>query len=308
MLGSIIGDYIGSRYEFENHRSKDFPLFNDSCFFTDDTILTVATMDALLNKMPYEVCYKYWGNKYSKNSTFSNKQRKYKSGFGQSFHAWLLNKDNNPYNSYGNGSAMRVAPVAYAYSLSCPIETIHIEAAKSAAVTHNHSEGIYGAQATAGMVYNALQTSIAEMGDFNTSMCKFLDLCYINGYTDHYRGVETPYRGSLLGDDLEVISKTYKFDVTCQGTVPLAFNCFVNSTSFEDAIRNAVMVGGDTDTLCAIVGGIAEAFYGIPNAIKSPILNQLSLEMRLIVDEFYDVFVTQKQKIDTLDSNGFYIK
>jgi len=197
---------------------------------------------------------------------------------------------------------MRVSPVAWAYDTKheLSISDVIKEAGESASVTHDHAKGVAGAVMTATLIYIARTC--------NGDMEKFKNNINVEAFRKYYGDVEYKYSGDLLNDKLEDISKTYKFDVTCQGTVPLAYNCFVNSMGFEDAIRNAVMVGGDTDTLCAIVGGIAEAFYGIPDDITEATLSRLDPIMKLVITKFYEKFVFNEETKKDLDNNGFYHK
>jgi len=230
MLGAIVGDIVGSVHEFDNHRSKDFPLFQKSSRFTDDTILTIATADALMTDRDFAAKYRSYGKKYT-------------SSYGARFSSWIHNDSEGPYNSFGNGSAMRVSPVAWLYD----DESRVLETAKATAeVTHDHPEGIKGAQATAIAIYWAR-----------------------NGVPRNRirRDLETQfgYDTSISVDELQ---KTYQYNETCQRTVPEAFRCFYEATDFEDAIRNAISIGGDSDTLAAITGSIAEAKWGVPTEIR----------------------------------------
>lgn len=241
MLGAIVGDIIGSVYEWENIKTKAFSLFTDKCFFTDDTVMTLAVADALLNggtTADFASSMKRLGELYPD------------SGYGSKFYSWLFSDDKQPYNSWGNGSAMRVAPCAwYAQSL---VEA-EVLAERSASVTHNHPEGIKGAQATAAAIFLAREgKSKAEIKE------------YIEGRF-----------GYDLSRTLDEIRPVYKFNESCQETVPEAIIAFLESSDFEDAIRNAISLGGDSDTLAAITGGIAEAAYGIPTEIKLRALSYL---------------------------------
>jgi len=232
LYGAMIGDVVGSKYEFHNIRHKDFPLFSKGCSFTDDTVMTVAVANALLNtktraELPAAMVeeMQLLGRKYP----FPQ------GGYGGRFASWLRSHDPQPYRSFGNGSAMRVSACAiYAGTLEEALEL----AAVSAAVTHDHPEGIKGAQATAAAIYLAINGSSREE---------------IRAYTEaHFY----PLRESI-----DEIRRTYTFNETCQGTVPQSIIAFLESESFEDAIRNAVSIGGDTDTVAAITGSIAWPFY-----------------------------------------------
>ncbi len=250
MVGAIAGDVIGSIYEHRPIKNKDFPLFGQDCRFTDDTVLTVAIADAILNNRPYDESLRNIGRRYLQ------------AGYGKSFFHWLITEDSQPYNSWGNGSAMRVSAVGFAFSSQ---EDVLLQAKMTAAVTHNHPEGIKGAQATALAIFQArmgfgkeqIRTRIAE--EFN-------------------------YELNRTVDD---IRPTYSFDISCQGTVPEAIIAFLDSVSYEDAIRNAVSLGGDSDTLACITGGIAEAFYGgVPDDIRNQALDRLPPDLCEIVDNF----------------------
>lgn len=225
MLGSVIGDIIGSTYEFKNAGRYDFDPFPPGSDFTDDTVLTLAIADAILSKRSYdEVIHEYAVN-------YPNR------GYGLSFRKWIHMDNPRPYGSFGNGSAMRVSPVGWAFE---SLEKTIGEARKSAECTHNHPEGIKGAEAAASAVFLARRgSSKKEIRDFIVK--RF-----------HYR----------LDRTLEEIKPYYDFNETCQQTVPEALTCFLESDDFEDAIRKAIWLGGDSDTLACITGGIAEAFYG----------------------------------------------
>ena len=254
MLGAIAGDMIGSVYEFDNRRSKDFPLFTEATTFTDDTILSVAVADVLLHGGDYAKAFKAYYWRYP-NPTGS---------YGARFHQWAAAPTLTPYNSWGNGSAMRVSPVGFA---GTSLDAVLQEAEKTAAVTHNHPEGIKGAQATAAAIFLARQgTAKADIRDFITEQF---------GYNLHRT--------------VDEIRPTYSFNESCQGTVPEAIVAFLDATDFEDAIRNAVSLGGDSDTLTCITGGIAEAFYGdIPEHIRQPVSERLDEPLREVVAAFRD--------------------
>jgi len=224
ILGAIAGDIIGSPYEFNNVKSLDFELFTNDTFFTDDSVLTVATMYALLRQTGYAKAYQRFGRNYPHR------------GYGGNFKKWLSANNPEPYNSWGNGSAMRVSPVGW-YCDS--IDDVLAEAKKSAEVTHNHPEGVKGAQAAAAAVY------LARTGKSKDEIKRFI--------VDSF--------GYDLNRTIDEIRPAYQFDVSCQGTVPEAIIAFLESTGYENAVRLAVSIGGDSDTLAAITGGIAEAFY-----------------------------------------------
>jgi len=250
ILGAITGDIIGSVYEFHNVKSTDFDLFRERTTFTDDSVLTFATMDALLRQKSYVQTYQSFGRKYPNR------------GYGGNFHYWIHASEPKPYNSWGNGSAMRVSPVGwYAQSIEEAME----EAKKSAEVTHDHPEGIKGAQATAAAVF------LARTGKSKDEIKSFI------AQTFHYN----------LDRTVDEIRPDYEFDESCQGTVPEAIIAFLESADYENAIRLAISIGGDSDTVACITGGIAEAFYKtIPEYIVDNVLKILPEELIGIVEEF----------------------
>lgn len=250
MIGSIAGDIIGSVYEVRPHKSKEFPLFVRSCRFTDDTVLTVAVAEAILTGRPYVETIRERGRRHPD------------AGYGGTFKQWLRSDAYEPYNSWGNGSAMRVSPIGFAFDT--PEEVLR-EASRSAEVTHNHPEGVKGAQATALAVYRARTGSSKE--EIRTEIASRFDYD--------------------LGGTVEDMRLGYSFDVSCQGTVPAAIISFLDSRSYEDAVRNAISLGGDADTLACIAGGIAEAYYGgVPEDIRTAALGYLPPDLRDIVDRF----------------------
>lgn len=245
MLGAIIGDIVGSRFEFHNHRSKDFKLFADDCFFTDDSVMTLAVAKAIMSCKP-----DYSDLSEQAINCMQEVGRPYPNcGFGLGFLRWMYSDNPQPYRSYGNGAAMRVSPCGF---IAKSLEEARILSRKVTEVTHNHPEGIKGAEATAVCIYLArVGKSITEIGDYVRANYYPLDFT------------------------LDEIRPTYRFNETCQDTVPQAIEAFLESTSFEDAIRNAISVGGDSDTLAAITGGIAEAYYGISSNIAQRALSYL---------------------------------
>ena len=254
MIGVIAGDIIGSVYERVITKSADFPLFDRRCPFTDDTVLTVATAHAILSGTPYETAYRDFGREHPH------------AGYGGSFYKWLLSEEPHPYNSWGNGSAMRVAPVGFAFS---DVDAVLHEAERSAAVTHNHEEGIKGAQATALAVF--LARSGASKDEIRT------DLTLRFGY-DLHRTVDQ-------------IRPDYQWDVSCQRSVPEAIIAFLDSSDVENAIRLAVSLGGDADTQAAIAGGIAEAFYKhVPESIVGAVRERLPPRFIEVIDAFRQAF------------------
>lgn len=250
MLGAMIGDIIGSIYEWHNIKTTDFILFKPNCTFTDDTVLTAATAQALMTNGDYTRAYQDFARRYPGR------------GYGGNFSRWIYAEDAKPYNSWGNGSAMRVSPVGYAFDT---VEKVLAEAKRSANVTHNHPEGIKGAQSIALAILLARQGATqAEIRD------------------------EIAERFSYdLGRTLDEIRPGYTFDVSCQGSVPEAIIAFLESTDYEDAIRKAISLGGDSDTIACITGGIAEAFYGgVPEEIAEKGRNYLPDEFVRIVEDF----------------------
>ena len=286
MLGAIIGDIVGSVYEWHNIKTKDFPLFTDRCFFTDDSVMTVAVADAIMQAGKIEVseytdfadsdsaspdllidCMKKWGRLYPD------------AGYGARFGAWLHSDDREPYNSWGNGSAMRVSPVARAVPgqqfIRHGFDALLKLSERTAAVTHNHPEGIKGAQATALAIYYA-RHGMAH-GDIDTWKK------YIRSDLGKGGMFDIEYD---LDRTLDEIRPTYHFNESCQETVPEAIIAFLESTDFEDAIRNAISLGGDSDTLAAITGSIAEAAYGIPQNIADKALSYLDAPIREVYDRW----------------------
>jgi ADP-ribosylglycohydrolase len=251
MLGAIAGDVIGSVYEHNRIKTKAFPLFSPGCDFTDDSVLTVAVAKVILENGTYKESILELGRRYPH------------AGYGGAFKKWLRSADPQPYNSWGNGSAMRVSPVGWAFDNA---EDVLREAERSAVVTHNHPEGIKGAQAAALVVWMARSKADKE----------------------HIRSEIAGRFGYNLARTVDEIRPGYTFAVSCQGTVPEAIVAFLDSTSFEDAIRNAISLGGDSDTLACITGSIAEAYYGpVPAPITQKVLELLPPDLRVVVEEFY---------------------
>lgn len=232
MIGAIAGDIVGSIYEWNNIKTKEFPLFAPLCEFTDDTVLTVALADSILTGEPYQNNLKRYYFDYPGR------------GYGTSFREWAESSSSAPYNSWGNGAAMRISPVGFAYD---DMETVLRKAEEFTAVTHNHPEGIKGGQSTAAAIF------LVRTGTSKNGIREFVEKRF--GYD--------------LSRHVDDIRPTYKFTESSQGTVPQAIRAFLDSTDFEDAIRTAVSLGGDTDTLTCITGGIAQAFYGgVPGDIQ----------------------------------------
>ncbi|MEM6251804.1 MAG: ADP-ribosylglycohydrolase family protein [Cyanobacteria bacterium P01_D01_bin.156] len=252
MLGAITGDIIGSAYEFKAHKTKTFPLFTDQSTFTDDTILTVAVANVLLHGGSYSHAFKQFYRRYPHPC----------GGYGARFQSWAAATESEPYNSWGNGSAMRVSPVAYAHH---DLEAVLQGAKQTAVVTHNHPEGVKGAQATAAAIFLARQGQSKQA---------------IKSY------IETQF-GYDLSRSLDEIRPDYQFNESCQETVPEAIIAFLESESFTDAIRNAISLGGDADTLTCITGGMAEAFYGeVPEAILDNVWKILDEPLKAIIIQF----------------------
>ena len=248
MIGAVIGDIIGSRFEFNNHRSEDFTLFTEKSKVTDDTILTIATADCLLHNKEYANTYQQYAQKYPNGN------------YGGMFSKWIYTSEPKPYGSFGNGSGMRVSPVGWFYSN--PEDTLK-EAEKSAAVTHNHPEGIKGAQSIALAIY------LARMGSSKEEIKSAIEFKF----------------NYVLDFQLDSLRKKNKFDETCGVTVPQSIYCFLISSSFEDAIRKAISIGGDSDTIACMTGGIAEAFY---KEIPEDILEKTK---EILPQDFWNIWV-----------------
>ncbi len=266
MLGAIAGDIIGSVYEHRPIKTKEFPLFGPHSRFTDDSVLTIAVAEAILLRDSYETTVRRYGRLYPH------------AGYGGSFNGWLLSDTPEPYNSWGNGSAMRVSSVGFAYNDE---QTVLREARRSAEITHNHTEGIKGAQAT------ALAVFLAKIGADKTSIRDRIQELFDYDLT---RTVDS-------------IRPDYVFDISCQGTVPEAIVAFLDSSSFQDAIRNAVSLGGDSDTLACIAGGIAEAFYReIPDSILYQVRTRLTEGLWDTAHSFYQQYGIDEivQQLDRL--------
>ena len=255
LCGAIAGDMIGSVYEFASFKKTEFPLFHSSSTFTDDTVMTVANAEWLLIGDDLIGLMKGYGNRFPGR------------GYGGMFRNWLREDEPKPYNSFGNGSAMRVSPIGWAF------DTLEetLEAAKqSAEVTHNHPEGIKGAQATAACIF------LARTGKSKQEIKEYIEETF--GYN--------------LSRTCDEIRPTYVFDESCQGTVPESIVAFLESTDFENAIRLAVSLGGDADTIGAITGGIAEAYYGgVPEHIRIEVLKRLPIKIIRVMQNFYHKFV-----------------
>lgn len=248
MIGAIIGDIVGSRFEFNNIHTKDFELFTKDCSFTDDTICTVAIADAIYRKIGYKESLLEWCRKYPNP----------KGSYGVSFDRWWRSSNPQPYNSYGNGAAMRVSQIGFYYnSLIKVLE----EAKKSAEITHNHIEGVKGAQSVASAIF------MLRTGSSKEDLKKYIEKEF----------------GYKLNRSVSYFQEHNKFDETCQVTVPQAIVCFLESDGFVDAIRNAVSIGGDSDTIACITGGLAESFYGVPDSIFDKAYTYLDKDMKRVL-------------------------
>lgn len=251
MTGAIAGDIIGSVYEFDNIKTTDFPLFTDESDYTDDTIMTVAVADWLLNGGDLVKIMQRYGREYPCPM----------GGYGGRFSGWLREADPQPYNSWGNGSAMRVSAVGWRFdSLEKTLEV----AKETAVVSHNHPEGIKGAQATAAAIY------LARTGKSKADIKQYIESTF--SYD--------------LNRTCDEIRPHYSFDESCQRTVPEAIIAFLDSSDFENAIRLAVSLGGDSDTLACITGGIAEAYYGIPEEIEVEVKRRLPADFRQCIQRY----------------------
>jgi ADP-ribosylglycohydrolase len=258
MLGAIAGDIIGSVHEHIETKTTDFELFVPESRFTDDTVLAVAVADCLVNGLDYADAFHQYFIAYPN------------AGYGGRFFGWASSGDRKPYNSYGNGSAMRVPAVAYAFEA---LDDVLAEAERTAAVTHNHPEGIKGAQATAAAIF------MARRGKTKQQIRESVEQMF--GYN--------------LSDSLDGLRPVYEFDVTCQGTVPPALIAFLESTGYEDALRKAISLGGDADTLACIAGGVAEAFYGgVPPHIAGRAWAALDDRLRGVVTGFRNRYMSGK--------------
>lgn len=258
IIGAIAGDLIGSVYEFKNVENYNFDFFNPNAFFTDDTVLTIAVADALVHNKDFAQTIWEYGNNYPNR------------GYGGRFAKWLRSDNPQPYNSFGNGSAMRVSPVGVAFdTLEKTLEVAKL----SAEVTHNHYEGIKGAQSVAAAIF------LARYGYSKNEIKEFVSNTF--NYDLNFK--------------IEQIRPEYNFDETCQGSVPQAIVAFLESSDFESAIRKAIYLGGDSDTIACITGGIALAFYKyVPNNILHFVYERLPKEFLDVLEEF-DNFIHQNK-------------
>ena len=279
IIGAIIGDIVGSRFEFNNYRSTDFQFFNDKCFFTDDTVMTIAITDWITNKIKTQKLIssymREWGRKYTDR------------GYGGMFFRWLFSRELLPaYNSFGNGSAMRVSPCGfYAQTLDEAL----LLAKQSAEVTHNHPEGIKGAQSVAAAIYLAKTSNTKDI---------------IKEYIEQNFGYD-------LSRTCDEIRRVYKFNETCQETCPEAIIAFLESHDYESAIRLGISLGGDSDTIGAITGGIAAAYYGVPDSIIEDVKRFIPYEFIDIIEKFENSMDKRKRispdLINNLKENEIFV-
>lgn len=254
MLGAIYGDMCGSFFEHHNHKSKNIELWTHVSRFTDDTVLTVATMEALLGNQAFSERYRSYFLRYPH------------AGFGSGFAKWAMSDSEQPYNSFGNGAAMRVSPVAWACE---SLEEVLYVAKATAEITHNHPEGIKGAQAIASAVY------LTRTGKDRAAVRAYIESAF------NYN----------LSESIDSIRGWYQFEVSCQGSVPQAIRAWMESESLEDAIRNAISIGGDSDTIACMAGAIAEAEFGLTDNERHRVFSRLDPALSKIVKAFYQRFV-----------------
>ena len=260
MLGAIIGDIVGSRFEFRNNKSKDFEMFHEKCFFTDDSVMTLAIAKTIIEaENNFE--------DLSEGTIYYMKEigRNYRGcGYGGMFKRWLYSDMTEPYNSYGNGAAMRVSACGF---VGQTLDEVKELSRKVTEITHNHPEGLKGAEATSVAIY------LARTGSSIKEIEEYIDKNYYP-----------------MNFTLDEIRPKYAFKESCQETVPQAIKAFLESTSFEDAIRNAISIGGDSDTIGAITGGIAEAYYGIPEEMKAIAKTYLDDRLKKICEDFESLY------------------
>jgi type I restriction enzyme M protein len=290
MLGAIIGDIVGSRFEWNNHKDKDFELFTEDCRMTDDSIMTLAVAKTLMETeraLGSVVNGQERNNEYYillEKMSIQNMQafgRRYADcGFSRTFFQWIVSDDPQPYNSFGNGAAMRISPVAYLGRTEKEIQRL---SETVTGVSHNHAEGLKGAEATATAIF------MARCGSSKSDI------------RNRISGKYYPLDFTLDG-----IKDSYRFTTDCQATVPQAIAAFLESTSFEDAIRNAVSLGGDSDTLAAIAGAIAEAYYGIPEGIKEQALTYFDEELLSVYEEWVPFIKWYNNLVKNESCFGFF--
>lgn len=252
MLGAIIGDIVGSVYEFNNYRAKDFtPFFHPKAFFTDDTVCTIAVADALVNRKDPATTLREWGRRYWNNG-----------GWGQRFALWIATDGMGPYNSLGNGAAMRVSAAGL---LATSIEEAIALSDRVTEVTHNHPEGMRGGAATAVAIH------MARTG---------------RGADEIRQAIVQRFQYDLT-PSVDEIRPTYRYNERSQDTVPQALTCALEANDYEDAIRNAISIGGDSDTIAAIAGAVAEALFGIRDDVAAEAWRFLPTEMRVVLQDLY---------------------
>ena len=260
MIGAIVGDVVGSRFEFHNHRDKEFPLFTNSCKVTDDSIMTtaiaIAVMDYKEHGRPLDEAAVHWMRRIGQ--PYKN------AGYGGRFAQWMYSSDPQPYGSFGNGAAMRVSACAWAADTMADAMEMSDEVTR---VTHNHPEGIKGARAITAAIF------MARTGCSKDEIYEFIDQNYYS-----------------LNKSVNKIRETLQFDETCQGTVPVAIQCFYESEDFEDCLRLAISVGGDSDTIAAIACSIAEAYYGVPENIREKVLTFVPQQLKDILFRFEEIY------------------
>lgn len=264
MIGAIIGDIVGSRFEWNNRKTKDFNFFHPDCFPTDDSVMTLAVAKALID------CAGGYDN-LSERAAMAMRRlgRHYPDcGYGGRFYQWVFDDNIGPYHSFGNGAAMRVSPCGFAGRDLTEVKELSRQVT---AVSHNHPEGLKGAEATAVSIFLALHGA---------------DMAEIRRMARQYYALDVT---------LDEIRPNYRFDVTCQGSVPQALTAFLESTGFEDAIRNAISLGGDSDTLAAICGGVAGAYYGVPAALRAEALHFLDERQRAILSKFEEMYPPKRE-------------
>lgn len=256
MFGAIVGDIVGSKFEFLNYRDKDFELFDEDSFYTDDSVMTIAICKAILD---CKGNYNELSEKVIESMKFLGEIYPY-AGYGGMFCKWLQSENPQPYNSFGNGAAMRVSAVAYEAET---LEEVKKLSKLVTEVTHNHPEGLKGAEATAVAIF------LARIGTKKDKIKEYIEKYYYK-----------------LDFTIDEIRDDYSFDETCQGSVPQALECFFESTDFEDTIRLAISLGGDSDTIGAISGSIAGAYYGVPAYMKEQAINCLDKQLYEIIKDF----------------------
>ena len=267
MIGAIIGDVAGSRFEWANHRAKDFEMFHRKCHPTDDSVMSLAVAQAILQRGDDREAL-------SENAAACMQKlgRAYDVGYGRGFKRWIWLEDPRPYNSFGNGSAMRVGPCGFAAG---SLEEAKELSAAVTCVTHNHPEGMKGAEAIAAAVY------LARSGMDKEGIREFIQDSY---YRLHFT--------------IDGIRDSYKFEVSCQGSVPVALEAFFESVDFEDAVRTAISVGGDSDTIAAMAGAVAEAYYGVPEDMIRSVIRYLDQALLEILCEFERQYPSRAIPVD----------